>query len=291
MVSRLKVKPAEAIEIVKEAISGFEEIKLAYLFGSYAEDRATPASDIDIAILTEQQETISRLTAELSKALKVPEEKLSVLNLENSSPTLTLRILRRGVRILDRGGYEERLREKIPAETVEVLENERASFRIWLYGNPIDEAMLRRIIAQLSEDVNDLHEIIRERNPEDLSRDKNLRKAFERTLHTSIEGAIDLLRHIISGLNLGVAEYYRDYVEITKNKEVINNETAEKLLELIPIRHMLIHRYRELSYSKLWADAKKITDLWPKLQQEVKEYLRRKVSRNASFNETAPECA
>ena len=269
--------PPEAIEILKGVVSRFDEIKLAYLFGSYAEGKAMPASDLDIAVLTEQQKTIPHLLAGMSKALNVPEEKLSVLNLETSPPTLTLRILKRGVKILDRGGYEERLKEKIPMEVVDVLENEKASFQIWLHGNPIDETILKRIITQLSEDVHDLHEVISKKSPEDLRHDKTLRKAFERTLHTSIEGAIDLLRHIISGLNLGIVEYYRDYVEISREKGVITNETAEGLLELIPTTHMLIHRYRELDYSKLWDDAKKIVETWPKLQQEIKEYLRKTI--------------
>jgi uncharacterized protein YutE (UPF0331/DUF86 family) len=148
---------------------------------------------------------------------------------------------------------------------------------IWLHGNPIDETILKRIITQLSEDMHDLHEVISKKSPEDLRHDKPLKKAFERTLHTSIEGVIDLLRHIIFGLNLGIVEYYRDYVEISREKGVISNETAESLLELIPTRDMLIHRYRELDYSKLLDDAKKIVETWPKLQQEIKEYLRKTI--------------
>jgi uncharacterized protein YutE (UPF0331/DUF86 family)/predicted nucleotidyltransferase len=277
MSAGLRAMLPTAIEILKEVVSRFEEIKLAYLFGSYAEGKAMPASDLEIAILTEQQKTIPHLLAGMSKALNLPEEKLSVLNLENSPPTLTLRILKRGVKILDRGGYEERLKEKIPMEVVDVLENEKASFQIWLHGNSIDETILKRIITQLSEDMHDLHEVISKKTPEDLRHDKPLRKVFERTLHTSIEGVIDLLRHIISGLNLGIVEYYRDYVEISRENGVISNETAESLLELIPTRDMLIYRYRELDYSKLLDDAKKIVETWPKLQQEIKEYLRKTI--------------
>jgi predicted nucleotidyltransferase len=121
MSADLRAMLPTAIEILKEVVSRFEEIKLAYLFGSYAEGKAMPASDLDIAILTEQQKTIPHLLAGMSKALNLPEEKLSVLNLENSPPTLTLRILKRGVKILDRGGYEERLKEKISMEVVDVL--------------------------------------------------------------------------------------------------------------------------------------------------------------------------
>lgn len=60
---------------------------------------------------------------------------------------------------------------------------------------------------------------------------------------------------MVSGLSLGVAEYYRDYVEICKRRRVISSEIAGKLLELIPIGHMLVHRYRGVDYLKLWRAA------------------------------------
>jgi len=268
------VEPEAVVEILRGVLSKFNEVKLAYLFGSYAWGKAMPISDLDIALLIEQRKAIPHLMAELSKALNIPEGKISILDLEAAPPTLTLRILKKGIKLLDREKvHEEQLREKVPVEVIDIMENERTDFQMWLRGNPLDETLLKRIITQLSEDVNDLREILGEKRLEDLRLDKNLRKAFERTLHTSIEGATDLLRHIISGLNLGVAEYYRDYVEICRERGVISHKTAEGLLELIPTRHMLIHRYRELDHSKLWIDAKKMTETWPIMQQEIKRYL------------------
>jgi len=104
--------------------------------------------------------------------------------------------------------------------------------------------------------------------------DKTLRKAFERTLQTLIGGCIDLLRHIVSGLSLGVAEYYRDYVEIAKRSGAISEETAEKLLELIPVRHVLIHRYRDIDYVKLWRNAQTAIEAASRLLEEVRRYLK-----------------
>ncbi len=261
------------LQVLKGVVAKFSDVQLAYLFGSYAEGRAMPASDLDIAVLTRKNGIIPYLTAEISNALKIPEEKIAILNIEDAAPILKSKILK-GIKLLDREAYEEKLRSELEPEIVDLNENERAGFYAWLKGNPLDESVLKRIITQLSEDVNDL-EYFLERDFDEIRLDKNLRKAFERGMQTSIEGAIDLLRHIISGLNLGVAEYYKDYVEICREKGVIGAETAEKLLELIPTRHKLVHRYREIDHQKLWNEAKMVTETMPKLQDEVRNYLRR----------------
>lgn len=261
--------------MLKGAVAKFSDVQLAYLFGSYAEDKAMPASDLDVAVLVKERGVIPYFTAEFSRVLGIPEEKISVLNLEDASPTLRLRILSRGVRLLDRGGYVEKLMEEIGTETVDMLENEEASFQAWLRGNPLDEFLIKRILAQLTEDVEDLKEFL-ERKPEVISLDKNLKKAFERTMQTSIDGIIDLLRHVISGLSLGVAEYYKDYIEISRGRGVISAETAEKLLELIPTRHALVHRYREIDPQKLWSEAGGIVKTAVKLHDEVRRYLQKR---------------
>ena len=85
----------------------------------------------------------------------------------------------------------------------------------------------------------------------------------------------DLLRHIIAGLDLGVAAYYKDYVEIPERAGIISSETANKLKSLIPIRHLLVHRYRRLNYEELWKLAREAAEAARTLVSEVKAYLKR----------------
>lgn len=275
---------ADVINRLKKVMSKFSDVQLAYLFGSYAEGRGMPTSDLDIAILTREKRVVPYLTAEISNALNLPEGRISILNIEDTVPSIRLRVLSRGVKILDRGVYEEELKKGLDPETIDLIEGERAGFYAWLKGNPLNESLLKRILVQLSEDVEDLKDLLK-KSPSEVLRDRYLRKAFERTMQTSIEGAIDMLRHVISGLNLGVAEYYKDYVEICRDKGVINAETANKLLELIPARHSLVHRYREVNYEKLWAEAKVIVDTIPKLQEEVRNYLKKALEGEAKKDE------
>ncbi|MEN2974188.1 MAG: DUF86 domain-containing protein [Candidatus Caldarchaeales archaeon] len=175
---------------------------------------------------------------------------------------------------MDRGTYEEELRKGFESEIVEVAECERSSFYTWLKGSPLDESTIRRILIQLNEDVEDLETLL-SKGLDEMLQDRYLTKAFERVMQTSIKGVIDLLRHIISGLNLGIAEYYKDYVEICRDKRVISHEMAEKILELIPLRHSLVHRYRELNYEKLWNSANTIVEIIPRLREEIRDYLKR----------------
>ncbi|MEM4970831.1 MAG: nucleotidyltransferase domain-containing protein [Sulfolobales archaeon] len=44
------------VDMLREVVSRFSEVRLAYLFGSYAMGRETPASDIDIAVLVESKD-------------------------------------------------------------------------------------------------------------------------------------------------------------------------------------------------------------------------------------------
>jgi len=261
------------IETLRRVADRYQQIKLMYLFGSYAEGRAVPASDIDIAVVAVKPSVIPHVMAGVAKELQIPEEKISVLDLEYASSALVASILKRGIKIVDREGTEQRLLERIAPETLELNELSEIHFRKWVEGDPLDPRVMNRIIAQIQEDVQDLEQCL-SRGLEAVVRDKTLRKAFERTLQTLIEGCIDLLRHIVSGLSLGVAEFYRDYVEIAKRSGAISEETAERLLELIPVRHALVHRYRDVDYTKLWRGAQAIIEAGSKLLEEVRRYLK-----------------
>jgi len=128
-------------------------------------------------------------------------------------------------------------------------------------------------VTQIGEDLRDLEQYL-SIGLEAIVRDKTLRKAFERTLQTLIEECIDLLHHTVSGLSLGVVEYYRDYVEIAERNGVISGETAEKLLELIPIRHVLVYRHRDIDYAKLRRNAQTTIEVASRLLEGVRRYLK-----------------
>lgn len=93
----------------------YQEVISAYLFGSVAEDRTTPMSDIDVAVLIDEAQIQkgnypygygAHLTGRLMSALRSNKIDLVVLN--ETTPLLQHRILSRGTRIFCRNPLLER---------------------------------------------------------------------------------------------------------------------------------------------------------------------------------------
>lgn len=178
------------VKMLRKVVEKYPQIKLIYLFGSYAEKRAMPASDIDIAYITAKRSVIPYVVADMAKELGIPEEKVSILDLEYAPPTLIITVLKEGIEIMDRNNEKQKLLSKVKPETIELNELGKIHIMKWIKENTLDLKVIWRIVLQIQEDVEDLKHCL-SRGLEKVSSDKILRKAFERTLQTAIEGCID----------------------------------------------------------------------------------------------------
>jgi len=260
------------IRKLKDIFAGHSRVSAAYLYGSYSTGRQTPISDIDIAVVSDERGVLLDISAEISRELNVPEEKVSLMDLKLLDPLSRLKIVREGLELVNRGLDLSHVLST-DGEIVEVHELEEVTCKSWLKGNPVDVRVVREIIARINEDVEDLKEILMLEH-ERVMRDKHLRKSFERTLQTLTESLIDLLRRIVAGLNLGVAIYYRDYVDYAEKAGVISGDTAEEMRRIIPIRHSLVHRYRSVNYEEVWKASEKLRVIAEKLIAEATAYLK-----------------
>lgn len=93
-------------EILKEYGQGKKEITALYLFGSYAEGKQRPNSDIDIAILTEpymnkQESFISRLNFknDIAKLLK---KDIDLVIFQETGEFLSYQIIKNGKLVFER---------------------------------------------------------------------------------------------------------------------------------------------------------------------------------------------
>ena len=102
--------------------------------------------------------------------------------------------------------------------------------------------------------------------------DKHLRESFERTMQPLIEPMVNLMRHIVAGLDLDMVMYYRDYVNLTVKGNTILSSVAEQLRSFITIGRSLTHRYRNLDYRKLLNEASKLLRLANQLTHEVRNF-------------------
>jgi predicted nucleotidyltransferase len=105
---------AGGLPALSRALAGMGDVRLAFLFGSRARDRARADSDFDIAVLLDEESagtdrgaTIRRLAGRLGSVVASALLDLVVLN--DAPPLLRHRVLRDGVLLYQRSA-EERVR-------------------------------------------------------------------------------------------------------------------------------------------------------------------------------------
>ena len=92
-------------ERLTRALERRPEVLEAYLFGSHAQGRSQPHSDVDVAVYVADRPSApfgyeAELTADLMSA--IGDNRLDVVLLERAPPLLYHRVLRDGVRLLSR---------------------------------------------------------------------------------------------------------------------------------------------------------------------------------------------
>jgi uncharacterized protein YutE (UPF0331/DUF86 family) len=68
----------------------------------------------------------------------------------------------------------------------------------------------------------------------------------ERFLHLSIEAFNDMAGHVISEMELGMIDQYRDIPEQFEKQGWIDKELKEKWLNMIGFRNILVHDYLDI---------------------------------------------
>ena len=265
----------ELVQKLKNIFDGYPQVLAAYLYGSYSTGKQSPISDIDIAVVLKDRSILLDLSADIAQKLNISEEKVSITELKFLNPILRLKIVRDGVEIVNKGLNLDLIFSN-DGEIVEVYELEEVTCKSWLKGNPVDVRIVREIIVGINEDLDDLEELLKYGYSR-VMENKHLRKSLERTVQTLTESMIDLLRHIVAGLNLGVATYYKDYVDYAEKAKIISSNVANEIRKLIPVRHTLIHKYRTVNYEEVWKIAEKLRLIAKKLVDETTTYLKEKL--------------
>ncbi len=92
----------------KAQVDRYDDIVLAFLFGSAAAGRVTPASDLDIALLfreTPSRERVEDIRAGLEQATG---REVDLVLLNDASPIIRMQVLKKGIPLVRRGrAYEE----------------------------------------------------------------------------------------------------------------------------------------------------------------------------------------
>lgn len=248
------------VESLREALSNDYNVLLAYLFGSRVRDFQTALSDVDIAVMLRESsfDRIADLQYRVAKKLGVSEDRVDVVDLSKAPTSLKYVVLKEGVKILDREDYGKKLAREALSFYPEIhfltMDN---LYELADSQDPmsLNADLINRRIVALKEEVRYLKTRLLTKPLDNIIGNDDLRRAFERSVEISVEAMLDVCKHVVAALGLGVAETYSDYVRNLLAKDIMPHELGESLLKLVRWRNIIVHRYLEIDYTKLYKDA------------------------------------
>lgn len=94
---------------IQARLDRYNDVTLAFMFGSAAAGRQTPASDLDIALLFREapgrERRIEHIRAELEEATG---KEVDLVLLDDASPIIRMQVLKKGILLIRReSAYEE----------------------------------------------------------------------------------------------------------------------------------------------------------------------------------------
>ena len=101
-----------------------------------------------------------------------------------------------------------------------------------------------------------------------------LKRLLERSVHVIVEAILDSCRHIVSVKGWGPAETYKDYLRLVAEHSITSHDFAEAFTKYIEWRNVLVHRYLETNYKKLYTDAQDLDSLAKQFERHVIRFLK-----------------
>ena len=262
------------IRKLREALSRRKEVKLAYLIGSIAE-RGFSYHDVDVAILldcnpSDKLKLLGEIHNDICKALSISDDHVDVVPIDEVDWHFKYKIVK-GIKLVDRDNASLQLIRELNITYPELRLLLDLNLREWIRRDDprsIDWNIVKKRIDYAFKAAEILNEILTKPLGE-ITSSTILKLAFERLVHIIVESILDVARHIVSVKGWGPAETYRDYIEILHKQGIIPSELAEELYKFIAWRNILVHRYIEVDYSKLYVDSKKLASIVREFEKQI----------------------
>jgi len=250
----------DIIEKLRKNLDQDENVLLAYLFGSVAKSTAWSGSDVDVAVLLKDNSwvNISKLMDEVADAAGVSVDKIDVIDLSKADEVFRCQVMSEGYKIIDRGFYEQGLYEIIYNK----LFDEMDILNSYLNGgfNPFRREVLAMKLMALDEELNVLKTYVLSRRVDQVVGDPLIKRVLRDSLRVSIESIIDICKHIVTSMRLGIVRDYKDFPLKLAEANLMPMELAQGLSDYAKLRNITVHRYTELNYALLYEKATELVN-------------------------------
>lgn len=129
----------------------------------------------------------------------------------------------------------------------------------------IDEIVIRRKIDSILKEVKYLRNYSNIAS-DDFKTSERDRKSVTKTIENIAQAIIDIGSHIAAQKQWGIANTYREIIDVLAENGVISKAVGERLQELISMRNLLIHQYLDIDYDLIWS-------ILPQLVKDSEEFV------------------
>jgi uncharacterized protein YutE (UPF0331/DUF86 family) len=204
-----------------------------------------------------------------SKALGVNEDAVDILDLSKAPLRLKVKVLKEGVKLVDRG-YEEAVIQDVNKNFPEIALEIRKELRWWI-SNPrgVDIELIKELLDYLAQVNGHLESFLSKRRVEELSSNAEAWYALKSMVQDIIQAVIDICAHIVGAKQLGIVSAYREYVERLVGHGLMEPTLGERIKTMIILRNR-IHRYLTVKPEELWSWSMKLSS---EIVPEFKEWM------------------
>lgn len=97
--------------------------------------------------------------------------------------------------------------------------------------------------------------------------------ALERAVHMSIEAILDVGNQMIDGFIMRDPGSYEDIIEIMQDEQVVPEDEAKQLIQLIQLRRQLVTDYTQVDGKQLWQGYKQAKEALRLFPERIRRYL------------------
>jgi len=268
------------LDEIRRIVSGIEGLEFVALFGSLAE-RGKFIHDVDVAVKASGKDKYSafcKVVGGLSEGLNVREEQVDIVDLDRADLRVKKEVVVKGIVLLDRAGYRRRLIKEVNAKYAEYDELQKISVNEWIESdNPssVNLNIVKRRIDFAKAEVQFLKENVLCKGIVEVENSPVLQRLMERSYHLSIEAILDVCRHITSSMGWGPALSYYDFIDLCFKHKVIDEGLKENVVRDVLLRNIIIHRYLEVDYRKLYEESAKLEGIVKEFEKQVLSFIRK----------------
>ena len=216
---------------------------------------------------------LCKLFEEISTRLKVPEDLIDIVDLDRADIRIKKEVVTKGIVLVDKGNLLERLTREVSEHYSCYAEIEKVNVEEWLSLPNPSEVNIEVVISRIGftkNEVSFLDEHVLSKGVVEVARSPVLRKLLDRGCQLIVEALTDVCRHIMSVKGWRPALSYADYVKLCAGHSVISQELRNELTKAIRLGNIIVHRYLEVDYAKLYEEAERLK----KIVQEFKAQVR-----------------